>query len=213
MDNYITTSINELKFEYENEVEELSKDIEFNCQIELPEINDDNDIWFDLSDLKRFSCSCHKLNLVLQKAIKSHAYLERKFDDLQKFAVECRSKAIFTESKCRPKLMVQTRWFTQIHTLIWAKKCYGKNLFDNCPFTISEIDLYLQILLPAYNINLIFQKTNSCIGDVLPFVVKLKTLWSRLDINIYQREFCYFLVSFLQKKFDTELKSDIYRVS
>ena len=83
----------------------MVKDIEFNCQIELPEINDD--IWFNLSDSKRFSCSCHMLNLVLQKAIK------------------------------------------------------------------------------------------------MP----------RLDINIYQREFCCFLVSFFFKKFDTELKPDIYRVS
>jgi len=107
VDNFIATSINELKFDYENEVEELVKDIEFNCQIELPEINDDNDIWFNLSDSKRFSCGCHMLNLVLQKAIK------------------------------RP----------------------------------------------------------------------------RLDINIYQREFCYFLVSFFFLKFDTELKPDIYRVS
>ena len=53
-------------------------------------------------------------------------------------------------------------------------KAYIRGLFTSefkCPISLEEIEFYLQILLPAFQFNLIMQKTRSTIADVLPTLV------------------------------------------
>jgi len=67
----------------------------------------------------------------------------------------------------------------------------------NLPVDLSIIDMYLQILLPAYQLNLGWQKSSSSITDVLPGILFLKDKWEKLNCLAEGRELCYFLVRYL----------------
>ncbi len=192
------------------------KAIEFKPTREISYDFDDEPDFFKLTNISRYSCACHKLNLVLSKSIDSQEFYSKNLDDLQKLAIECKSNSKFAEARCSPKLMNATRWFSQYSTILWAKKSYQRSLFDSieqaCPFNEAELDILIQILLPAYNINLVFQQSTSWIGDVIPYILKLKSLWSRQKLEDQPRELCYFLVSYLEKKFEDEINSNIYKV-
>lgn len=215
VNNQLSDLMNEAEtFSFRNRIQISPSAITFET---ISEIQQDNEIPFeiDIADTMRFSCSCHKLNIVLFRAIEDHKIFAEKLDRLQNFAIESRKKRIFEENDCRPKLMVQTRWFSQVNTLIWAKKCYEKSLIaeNDCPLSYNDIDTYLQILLPAYYVNLLFQRTSSTVGDVLPHIFKLKSIWSHQELDMETRELTYFLIQYLEQKFEYETNSDIYKVN
>ena len=81
-----------------------------------------------------------------------------------------------------------------------------------CPVAIEDIEEYIQILMPAYQLNLGLQGSNSSIGDVLPGIMRLRQLWSHMEVIGEKKELIYFLLHFLQKKFSYEFKSPIYHV-
>ena len=62
----------------------------------------------------------------------------------------------------------------------------------------NDIDTYLQILLPAYYVNLLFQRTSSTVGDVLPHIY-LKSIWSHQELDMETRELTYFLIQYLEQ--------------
>jgi len=64
------------------------------------------------------------------------------------------------------------------------------------PVDLQTIDMYLKILLPAYQLNLEWQKSKSSIIDVLPGIIILKDKWETLNYAAQGRELCYFLVRF-----------------
>jgi hypothetical protein len=64
------------------------------------------------------------------------------------------------------------------------------------PVDLQTIDMYLKILLPAYQLNLEWQKSKSSIIDVLPGIIILKDQWETLNCAAQGRELCYFLVRF-----------------
>jgi len=215
IDENITNIIGEAKqISIKYIVEQNLSDKEFNCEKAIRDDGDDEVDIFRLTEISRYSCACHKLNIVFSKAISNHDNFSQKLDELQKFAIKCKSNLTFASQRCSPKLMNATRWFSQFNTILWAKKAYEKGLFDNldCPFLEKELDILIQILSPAYNINFSMQRTESWIGDVLPYVLFLKTTWSRQILEDEPRELCYFLISHLFKKFETELNSNIYKV-
>ena len=64
---------------------------------------------------------------------------------------------IFLELKCRPKLDNDTRWSYELLVLISVKRAYnngGFNENNQCPFTFVEIELYIQVLLPAHQFSI-----------------------------------------------------------
>ena len=57
-----------------------------------------------------------------------------------------------------------------------VKRAYDKKAFDDeivCPVDLKSIEIYLQILNPAYRISLSFQKNSSTIADFLPYLLQL----------------------------------------
>ena len=89
---------------------------------------------------------------------------------------------IFKEKRCRLRCECITRWSSAFLVLESVKRAYDKGLIihidrynqnnqtteNGFPISLEDIETYLQILMPAYQINLSFQSVNSSIGDVLP---------------------------------------------
>jgi hypothetical protein len=98
---------------------------------------------------------------------------------------------------------------------LWAQNCFKKAVFNEtlkCPVSREQIEMYIQILLPAYAFNLGLQGSRSSICDVLPGVLHLKNKWSKYVVDDKARELCYYLVHFIQEKFAYELDSPVYKV-
>lgn len=87
------------------------------------------------SDIARFSCACHKLNVVIKTAVQSQKILKLILKKLGSFAASSRNNIeinrIFNDAHCRPVLENKTRWFSQLYVLMWAQNCYKKksNIF------------------------------------------------------------------------------------
>lgn len=70
-----------------------------------------------------------------------------------------------------------------------VKKAYDKNLFDNeiaelkCPVSLEEVETYLQILLPAYEVSLSFQFAQTSIADILSSLRRLFYVCSSIKPN------------------------------
>jgi len=199
---------------------------------EMADLNDDliydlNDhkLYIDLqinlgsNDIPRFSCACHKLNIIIHSAIENQGALKDIIKELGKLASKLRNSSqlldILDEVKCRPKIEQKVRWFSQLYVLLWAQRAYKKNAFteNECPIRIEVIKSYIQILMPAYKLNLGFQSSFLSIADVIPGILRLKFIWERLEVDSLQKELIYFLLHHLRRKFDYELNCPIYEVT
>ncbi len=166
-------------------------------------------------DLPRFSCANHKIRTVMNSAMKSQTYLLEICKKLSKSNTDVRNcilkNKIFRELKCRPRIYQKTRWCAAFLLLISDKRAYDKGAFDNniqCPVDNELIEIYLQILLPAYQVTLGFEKNRSSIADVIPAILYLIHVWEKMDISDPKaKELCYFLVHFMKLKFKYELES------
>jgi len=171
-----------------------------------------------LLDFKRFRCACHILNIVLKTSAFHQKYLNEKIKKLSSFASTIRNSIElarrFGEAKCRPKIENATRWFSQYSVLKWAHRAYNKQLLSekDGQMSFDEIEMYTQIFAPAYDLNLIFQRTESSICDVLPNLMNLKSSWSKMDVDSEGLEILCFLVQFLSEKFKYEFTSPVYKV-
>ena len=80
--------------------------------------------------IPRFSCACHKLNIVIQSSIENPQELKDVISKLSSFAGTCRNSIsisnVFSQLKCRPKIENKTRWFSRLYVLLWAQKAYLK---------------------------------------------------------------------------------------
>jgi len=64
---------------------------------------------------------------------------------------------VFKNLKCRPCIYQKTRWLGGQNLFYCAKRAYEKGAFDDdikCPVELEVIEIYLQVLLPAYHMNL-----------------------------------------------------------
>ena len=81
---------------------------------------------------------------------------------------------VFRKKKCRLRLENLTRWSSSYLLLESVKRAYDKNAFSEddpekkCPVELDEIEVYLQILKPAYIFSISMQKNNSTIADLIP---------------------------------------------
>jgi len=128
-----------------------------------------------------------------------------------------KSNMILRELKCRLKIFQKTRWTGVINILLSNKRAYEKGAFDEgvleCPIDLSTIELYIQILLPAYFVTLNWEKNHTSIAEVIPAVLYLINEWDKMEIDDREsKELCYFLIHFARSKFKYELDSKLYQV-
>ena len=169
--------------------------------------------------MPRFSCSCHKLNLAIKHAINNQKYLLEIIKKLNESNSTIRNtimiNRIFRDLKCRPKLDNKTRWSSALLLLLSVKRAYDKGAFNDdivCPVSLDLIETYIQILLPAYKLSVMWQKNNSSIADVIPNILSLINKWEKFDVDQEAKELCLFLIHFVREKFKYEFKSEIYKV-
>ena len=122
---------------------------------------------------------------------------------------------IHLEKRVRLQLDNQTRWSSSYMMLLSFHKAYLSNCFDNsaCPVSHEEIEIYMQILFPAFQFSLLMQKNKSPIGDIIPTLTIMFSKWNRMEVTGRHKKFCISLVNCFKKKFDYEINSDVYKVA
>ena len=167
-----------------------------------------------------FSCACHKCNIATRMAIKKHTELTSILKKLSSYAGKVKNSIELVQPHLNNKAKIhmdnQTRWASSFLLLKSFLNAYKKNAFsiDNpCPVSLEVIEKYLQILLPAYQFNLIMQRNPSTIAEVIPALKIMISKWNRFNVTGSYKKLCSYLVKAFEHKFDYELKSDVYQVS
>ena len=65
-------------------------------------------------------------------------------------------------------------------------KAHSRGIFNNgyqCPYNIEEIEAYVQILKPVYLFSIYMQRSESNIGEVIPFLLKLLQDLSKMTLK------------------------------
>ena len=170
-------------------------------------------------DIPRFSCTCHKCNVAIRCAIKSHQELTSVLSKLSRYAgtVKHSLNLILGHINNKAKLFIdnKTRWFSSYLMLLSFQKSYARGAFSSeldCPVTLRVIETYIQILTPAYQFNLIMQKSESTIGEIIPALLIMLSKWRRFRVGQPYRRLCDLLIKAFSRKFEYELGSTIYKV-
>lgn len=183
----IEKSILDLKIS--NLIEDDSNDQDMAIQIE----NDFSEKYYDYSkgspiknlkiklgssDLPRFCCACHKLNLAFRHAIESHGAICKILSKINSsnatIRISVKLNNVFAEKKCRLRIENLTRWSSSFLMLESVKRAFSKGAFNQeneelrCPVSLETVDTYYGILKKVYFVSLDFQKTNSSISDIIP---------------------------------------------
>ena len=172
------------------------------------------------TELPRFSCSNHKLSVTINSALIKQGFLLNHLKSLSNensfLRKSIKSNRIFLNLKCRPRIYQKTRWCGAILLLYSNKRAYDKGAYEEsntCPVSLETIELYIQILNPAYFTTLGWEKNSASIADVIPQVLMLIDIWTKMDINDAEaKELCFFLIHYIKIKFKYELESPVYHV-
>jgi hypothetical protein len=174
---------------------------------------------FGTSDLPRFSCANHKVNIFTRHATSKHDILCKMIRRINTCSKKTRkilqlSKA-FSDLKCRLRMNSPTRWmvvFDMIESVLRAIKKRAFNESFKCPVSRKKLEIYHQILKPVYEFTINLQYNNSSICHVLPGLYHLLYEWENLNLTGEPKRYCELLIQSLKKKFDFELNSPIYKV-
>jgi hypothetical protein len=126
---------------------------------------------------------------------------------------------MFKDKCCRLRIENLTRWSSTFLMLESIKRAYDRGAFNDnfpCDIDFKTIEIYLQILKPAYKLSIKFQKNSSNIAHIIPNLFKLKEFWIKLSTNSLPpsaRHFCRLLVKFVDQKFNYEFNSNIHKVN
>jgi hypothetical protein len=96
-----------------------------------------------------------------------------------------------------------------------VKRAYDRGVFNGvieCPIDLKTIEIYLQILAPAYRVSVGLQKTSSTISDILPSILALGSMWEKMELEGDPKRLCRMLVLSLNNKFKSERESNIVKV-
>jgi hypothetical protein len=232
-DEEYSVKVNELdSYEFKNPLEYVSKsasdqpalnitdqsyDSEYN--LEKGSLLTDISLKIGSSEIPRFSCAAHKINLVVRKAILSSNYVSNMLTRLSNFAKSIKKSIDLSKrhSEKNSKIHRQqfTRWNSTFFMLYSYLKAYRRKVFNNdyaCPIDEKEIEEYLQILLPLYIFTNDIQSDDSNISIIVPSL--LEVIYGNLgrmqlqDKN--QDELRQYLIHFILKKFEYEMTSAIY---
>ena len=181
------------------------------------------DLVMGSSQIPRFSCAAHKINLVVRKSIKSIPSVDEFFICLSNHAKTIKQKSEFSDlHRCRKSKIHRannTRWSSYYLMLLTYYKSYKKGVFNkeyNCPKTFEEITNYLKILTPFHIFSKCMQEEKGSISSIIPALLfllnsKLRTMKLN-DTNL--SEFVVNLMAFTNIKFDYELnKSKVHKVA
>ena len=170
--------------------------------------------------LPRFCCACHKNNIAVRRAINKDKSLPTVIKRLSAYSAKHKNSInrvkLSIKNKARLRIENATRWSSEYLVMESHHKAYKRNIFTEeypCPVSFNCLEYYLQILLPAFQFNLIMQKTKSSIGDVLPSLNMMISRWTRMDVPAKYRILCNNLISAFKQKFSYEIDSPIYCVA
>ena len=120
------------------------------------------------------------------------------------------------KKKARLRIANKTRWSSEFLVLISHHKAYKRGVFTDlhpCPVKMEALEIYIQILMPAFTFNLVMQRTYSSICDVLPALTIMLSKWSRMKVPDKYRDLCKNLIAAFKHKFKEEMSSPIYAVA
>ena len=120
------------------------------------------------------------------------------------------------KKKARLSIANKTRWSSEFLVLISHHKAYKRGVFTDlhpCPVKLEALEIYIQILVPAFTFNLVMQRTNSSICDLLPTLTIMLSKWSRMKVPDKYRNLCKNLIIAFKHKFKEEMNSPIYAVA
>jgi len=79
---------------------------------------------------------------------------------------------------------------------------------DNpCPIKLDDLEIYLQILKPAYILSQQFQYNHASIADVIPSIRQLMYQMKQMVLDENKKSLCNYIVTHLNEKFYFELNS------
>lgn len=149
----------------------------------------------------RYCCACHKANIAVRLAIKNNRALNKVISKLTKFAAKHKntlsSVKLCVAKKVRLRINNETRWASVFLLLDCFHRAHTRNVFNDtfkCPVSLAVIEMYLQILLPAFHFNLIMQKTTSTIANVLPALHMILSKWTRCAVTGSYKLLCNSLI-------------------
>ena len=146
----------------------------------------DLDIQLGTSKLPRYSCANHKANIAVRLALKLCGPIVTILIRLSKYASRMRKSVNLSrslhEAHARLQCDSNARWSAALIMLQSFLKTYRKEAFpatEPCPVSREQIEALIQILMPAHRFSLSMQKNSSTIGDVLPPLKIMLSMWSR----------------------------------
>jgi hypothetical protein len=93
----------------------------------------------------------------MNHALSNQVYLLELYKTLSAASTSIRASIkenkVFKNLKCRPCIYQKTRWLGGQNLFFCAKRAYEKGAYDGdikCPVELEVIEMYLQVLLPAY---------------------------------------------------------------
>jgi hypothetical protein len=122
---------------------------------------------------------------------------------------------MFRIRKCRLRLENLTRWSSAYLLLESVKRAFDGGLFDEfepeeIPVTLETIEIYLQVLKPAYLFSIHFQGMNANISETIPSVLKLIQAYKKMKLTGEPKKLAKLIIKSIKHKFEYELNSHVY---
>lgn len=119
------------------------------------------------------------------------------------------------KKKARLRIDNKTRWSSEYLLLDSHHKGYERDIFGEypCPIKFEAIEIYMQILHPAFEFCLCMQYTSASISTVVPAVQIIISKLSRMILSPKYQPFVRNLIKAFKLKFDYELNSEVYAVA
>ena len=121
---------------------------------------------------------------------------------------------VFEEAKCRLRTVNYTRWTSSFLMMLSFLKAFSRKCFTDAiqfPVNHSDLEIYVQILLPIHKFSLAVQCSSCSIGRVLPMLwLLIHGTLERFQLSNEPKVFRDLLLQAIKKKFDYELKSSVY---
>lgn len=131
----------------------------------------------------RYSCAAHKLNLCVRKSVRESLKLNKLIRKLSILAHSTNKsvkwKTMYGDKRCKLVCDNSTRWgstFIMLSSFINAR---NRGIEFDSQVKFKDVEVFTQILLPVYRLNLLFQCNDSNIGIVIPIL--LHTIHENLE--------------------------------
>ena len=123
---------------------------------------------------------------------------------------------VFSSKKSRLRIENKTRWSSAYLLLESVNRAYDKRLFIHedinlrCPLSLEKIEIYLQILQPAYRFTISFQNSNFPISALIPSLFRIIYSWETMELEEEDERLATILIVCFKHKFKFEIESEVY---